>query len=167
MLTCTLTQARIGDNKMLARRLRGGSLDEPSVYTSSGQVVHLDNATHLYAAYADLPHSQFRAYRGLARTTAKIAAGSHIALLHYVTKDVEHFIAKRTGRPVNWIKRPANFAGRPFTEPAVMAAYERDYKLDGTHAVCGEAARSKYAARSAQAWHNNEHQQQVVTEQSS
>lgn len=78
---------------------------------------------------------QFRAYSGLARLSghrATFGAGSRIALLHYIIKDVEHFRAKRTNQPVHWVAQPAEFKSRPFTETAVMAAYERAYKLART-----------------------------------
>ena len=128
------------------------------MYYSSGQQVHLTNATHIFAAYADTPGAQSRAYSGVARGTehkATFGAGTHIALLHYVTKDVRNFIAKRAERPVNWPTRPAQFVDRPFLESAVMQAFEHDMKYDGTHAVCGEAARLKYADRSTRAWQDH------------
>ena len=131
-------------------------MDEPHVYYSSGLQVHLTNATRVFAAYANTPGAQFRAYSGVARGAehkATFGTGLHIALLHYVTKDVRNFIAKRADRPVNWPTRPAQLADRPFTEPAVMEAFEKDMKYDGSHAVCGEAARLDYAGRSARAWH--------------
>jgi hypothetical protein len=137
-----------------ACRLMDSQVDEPPVYYSSGERVRFSNATHMYAPYAESAGAQFRAYSSVAdRGTYKSTFGDglHLVLLHYVTKDVENFIAKRADRPVKW-DVPEALRNLTWRDAELMAAYEAHMTYDGAHAICTAPRDLDYAGASEDAW---------------
>lgn len=135
-------------------RLHGAHADVPAILFSSGDRVHLINATSTFAHYAEKPGAQFRAYSGVAdRATYRSAfgRGAHLALFHYVTRDAENLVAKRAHRPIKW-DVPLGMEHMTFRDPPLLAAFEARQHYDGRHAVCSSAAELDYAGNSARAW---------------